>query len=81
MVLNKEADPNNLPQSPVALLSPNMHTKSYMHTYACIYPTSPHRQDVTQGQFFKRSSTHLNLEFSFSETGCHTKIKGSTSLL
>ena len=31
-----------------------------------IYPTSPLGQDMTQGQFFKRSLTGLNLEFSFS---------------
>ena len=31
-----------------------------------IYPTPPLGQDVTQGQFFKRSLTGLNSEFSFS---------------
>ena len=31
-----------------------------------IYPTPPLRQDMTQGQFFKRSLTGLNSEFSFS---------------
>ena len=29
-------------------------------------PTPPLRQDMTQGQFFKRSLTGLNSEFSFS---------------
>ena len=31
-----------------------------------IYPTPPLGQDMTQGQFFKRSVTGLNSEFSFS---------------
>ena len=31
-----------------------------------IYPTPPLGQDMTQGQFFKRSFTGLNSEFSFS---------------
>ena len=28
-----------------------------------IYPTPPHEQDMTQGQFFKRSLTGLSSEF------------------
>ena len=35
---------------------------SYFH----IYPTPPLGQDMTQGQFFKRSLLGLNSEFSFS---------------
>ena len=31
-----------------------------------IYPTPPLGQDMTQGQFFKRSLADLNSEFSFS---------------
>ena len=31
-----------------------------------IYPTPPLGQDMTQGQFFKRSLTGLNSELSFS---------------
>ena len=31
-----------------------------------IYPTPPLGQDITQDQFFKRSLTGLNSEFSFS---------------
>ena len=31
-----------------------------------IYPTPPLGQDMTKGQFFKRSLTGLNSEFSFS---------------
>ena len=31
-----------------------------------IYPTPPLGQDMTQGQFLKRSLTGLNSEFSFS---------------
>ena len=31
-----------------------------------IYPTPPHEQDATQGQFLKRSLTGFNSEFSFS---------------
>ena len=35
--------------------------------YIYIYlPTSPHKQDVTQGQFLKRSLRGLNSELSFS---------------
>ena len=37
----------------------------YIHTYH-IYPTPPLGQDMTHGQFFKRSLTGLNSEFSFS---------------
>ena len=34
-----------------------------VHIYVCVYlPTT--LQDVTQGQFFKRSQTGLNSEFS-----------------
>ena len=40
-----------------------------------IYPTPPLGQDMTQGQFFKRSLTGLNSEFSFSETSCLTKAE------
>ena len=31
-----------------------------------IYPTTPLGQDMTQGEFFKRSLAGLNSEFSFS---------------
>ena len=41
----------------------------------CIYPTPPHEQDVTQGQFFKWSKTGLNSEFSFSLAGCLNKAR------
>ena len=34
--------------------------------YIYIYSTFPQEQDVTQGQFLKRSLTRLNSEFSFS---------------
>ena len=34
--------------------------------YGYIYQTPPLGQDMTQGQFFKRSLTDLNSEFSFS---------------
>ena len=40
-----------------------------------IYPTPPLGQDMTQGQFFKRSLTGLNSEFSFSKTSCLTKAE------
>ena len=32
----------------------------------CIYPTSPHKQDATQGQFFIQSLIGLNSELSLS---------------
>ena len=38
----------------------------YFFIFYHIYPTPPLRQDMTQGQFFKRSLTGLNSEFSFS---------------
>ena len=38
---------------------------SIIHVYH-IYPTPPLGQDMTQGQFLKRSLTGLNSEFSFS---------------
>ena len=40
-----------------------------------IYPTPPLGQDMTQGQFCKRSLTGLNSEFSFSYTSCLTKAE------
>ena len=40
-----------------------------------IYPTPPLGQDMTQGQFFKRSLTGLNSESSFSKTSCLTKAE------
>ena len=40
-------------------------TKRYMNIDP-IYPTPPLGQDMTQGQFFKRSLTGFNSEFSFS---------------
>ena len=40
-----------------------------------IYPTPPLGQDMTQGQFFKRSLVGLNSEFSFSWTSCLTKAE------
>ena len=40
-----------------------------------IYPAPPLGQDMTQGQFFKRSFTGSYSEFSFSETSCLTKAE------
>ena len=40
-----------------------------------IYPTPPLGEDMTQGQFFKRSLTGLNSEFSFSYSSCHTNAE------
>ena len=40
-----------------------------------IYLTPPLGQDMTQGQFFKRSLAGLNSEFSFSKTSCLTKAE------
>ena len=40
-----------------------------------ILPTPPLGQDMTQGQFFKRSLTGFNSEFSFSLTICLTKAE------
>ena len=47
--------------------------------YIYIYlPTPPHGQDMTQGQFFKRSLTGLSSEFFFSKTSCLTKAEEPT---
>ena len=40
-----------------------------------IYPTPPLGQYMTQGQFFKRSLTGFNSEFSFSKTSCLNKAE------
>ena len=42
-------------------------------------PTPPFGRDMIQGQFFKRSLTGSNSEFSFSKTSCLTKAE-ETSL-
>ena len=44
-------------------------------TGTSFYPIPPLGQDMTQGQFFKRSLTGLNLEFSFSSTSCLNKAE------
>ena len=44
-------------------------------TFLSYLPTPPLGQDMTQGRFFKRSLTGLNLEFSFSYTSCLTKAE------
>ena len=38
----------------------------FSHSLECIHPTTPLGQDMTQGQFLKRSLAGLNSEFSFS---------------
>ena len=50
--------------------------KYYTHIYMYMYlPTPIHKQDVTQVQSFQQNLAGLHLEFSFSKTGCHTKVK------
>ena len=46
----------------------------YIYIYIYIYITPLYKPDVTQSQFFC-SFMGLNFEFSFSKTGCHTKVK------
>ena len=41
----------------------------------CAFSTAPNEQKVTQDQFLEQSLTGLNLKFSFSLMGCHTKLK------
>ena len=53
------------------VLDASLHNTQHYH----IYPTPPLGQDMTQGQFFKRSLTGLNSEFSFSKTSCLTKAE------
>ena len=38
-------------------------------------PTPLHKQNVTQGNFLKWNSIHLNSIFSFFKTSWHTKVK------
>ena len=47
--------------------------KAYVFVIGCIYLPLPAR--ARYDTIFKRSLTGLNSEFSFSGTGCHTKIK------
>ena len=47
----------------IALMANPQSLLAYMYIYL---PTPPPGQDVTQGQFLKRSLTGLNSEFSFS---------------
>ena len=35
----------------------------------------PNKQDRAQGPFFKQNLTGLNSEFSFSQVGCHIRVK------
>ena len=44
-----------------------------MYVLVCIYPTPPHEQDVTQGQFLS-GVEQVWIEFTFSLTGCHAKV-------
>ena len=37
--------------------------------------TPSYEKDVTQDEFFERSWTDLNSEFSFYKITCHTKVK------
>ena len=50
---------------------------SFISGWGCyhIYLTPPLGHDMTQGQFFKRSLTGFNSEFSFSLSNCLTKAK------
>ena len=51
-----------------------LHVNAHKTEYH-IYLTPPLGQDMTQDQFFKRSLTGLNSEFSFSYTSCITKAE------
>ena len=54
----------------------SLSSESYTDTLTvCIYPTPPHKQYATPGQFFMRTLTGLKSGFSFSETSCHSKVK------
>ena len=43
--------------------------------YVCIYPTPLPRTGCDIRSIFKQSTTGLNSGFSFSLTGCHSKVK------
>ena len=46
-----------------------------VYIYVCVYLTPPPEQNATQGQFFKRTFTSLNSEFSFPWIGRYIKVK------
>ena len=50
-------------------------TPLYFKMSSSYLPTPPLGQDMTQSNFFKRSLTGLNSEFSFSLTSCLTKAE------
>ena len=52
-----------------------MCSKKNISTTLPYLPTHPLGQDMTRGEFFKRSLTGLNSEFSFSKTICLTKAE------
>ena len=43
--------------------------------WVCVSPTPTHKQNMTQSQFLKWCLIGLISVFSFSETGCYTKMK------
>ena len=53
----------------------SLSSTNYIKVRLPYLPTPPLGQDMTQGQFFKRSLTGLNSEFSFSYTSCLTKAE------
>ena len=69
---------NSCTLTPTLVNTPTTHTHTHTYIYIYIYtylPMPSHWQDVTQGQFFKRSSVGLNKEFSFSSTDYLNKAK------
>ena len=54
----------------------NTHTHTHTQTHTHIYiAMSFARENALRGYIVKRNLTCLNSEFSFSQSGCHTKVK------
>ena len=61
---------NKFPGVSIILSNPTMFMNKYIHMYrnTCIYPTPPHEQDATQGQFV---SVFNRCEYLLDETMTH----------
>ena len=66
---------NQIKDSSQLLTTCNSRLQGLAVTYIYIFPTPPIRARCDAMSNFKRSTTGLNSEFSFSSTGCLTKAK------
>ena len=64
------------PRAPASLQETHTHTHTRTHTYIYIYIYIPlHTSRMRHKFVFEWCLTDFNSEFSFSQTGCHTKVK------